>query len=328
MLFRSILSVTTVLAVPVAFYLYGLLYGSQHRRYTATLTAEQLDQAAQKRHILPPAAAYTLLTLLCLVYTLFFLVGAAGMLSFARLVHTPWEYAGFARDGFFELCRVSVVNLLVLWGLRLFQKTSPQRPTVATRIFDSLLCCQTLLLIALALCKMGLYIRYCGVTWLRVCTTWFMVLLAVVFGLMLLSQFREIPLARWAAASFCALFLILCWMDVDGLVVKNAIWRYEVTGDPHAISYVDLSASVSAGASDLYALWQRESAKAESPVLPRLEELLEKAGYLRAWGDPTGDSIMNWNLQRSQAKAIGRLFLPSPQPEVADFPTVGEGAEG
>ena len=175
---------------------------------------------------------------------------------------------------------------------------------------------------------MGLYIRYCGVTWLRVCTTWFMVLLAVVFGLMLLSQFREIPLARWAAASFCALFLILCWMDVDRLVVKNAIWRYEVTGDPHAISYVDLSASVSAGASDLYSLWQRESAKAESPVLPRLEELLEKAGYQRAWGDPTGDSIMNWNLQRSQAKAIGRLFLPSPQPEVADFPTVGEGAEG
>ena len=105
---------------------------------------------------------------------------------------TMREYAGFARDGFFELCRVSVVNLLVLWGLRLFQKTSPQRPTVATRIFDSLLCCQTLLLIALALCKMGLYIRYCGVTWLRVCTTWFMVLLAVVFGLMLLSQFREI----------------------------------------------------------------------------------------------------------------------------------------
>ena len=38
--------------------------------------------------------------------------------------------------------------------------------------------------------------------------------------------------------------------------------------------------------------------------------------------------MMNWNLQRSQAKAIGRLFLPSPQPEVADFPTVGEGAEG
>ncbi len=325
---ENILSVTTILAVPVAFYLYGLLYGSQHRRYTATLTAEQLDQAAQKRHILPPAAAYTLLTLLCLVYTLFFLVGAAGMLSFARSVHTPWEYAGFARDGFFELCRVSVVNLLVLWGLRLFQKTSSQRPTVATRIFYSLLCCQTLLLIALALCKMGLYIRYCGATWLRVCTTWSMALMAVVFGLMLLSQFREIPLARWAAASFCLLFLVLCWMDVDRLVVKNAIWRYEVTGDPHAISYVDLSASASAGASDLYALWQRESAKEDSPVLLHLEELLEKIGYQQVWGDPTGDSMGHWNLQRSQAKQIGRLFLPSPQPEVADFPTVGEGAEG
>lgn len=312
---ENILSVTTLLAIPVAFYLYGLLYGSQHRRYTATVTKEKLDQAARKRRVLPPAAAYTLLTLLCLVYALFFVIGVAGMLSFARSPHNPWEYAGFARDGFFELCRVSVVNLLVLWGVSMFLKTSSQRSSAPSRIFYSILCCQTLLLIALALCKMGLYIRFCGVTWLRVCTTWFMVLLAVVFGLMLLSQFREIPLARWTAAAFCALFLILCWMDVDGLVVKNALWRYEALGEVSAISYTDLAGSASAGAPELYALYQRESLKADSPVLDELEELLEKAGYQRVWGDPTGDSFAHWNLQRSRAKSIGRQFLPMPEPE-------------
>lgn len=312
---ENILSVTTLLAIPVAFYLYGLLYGSQHRRYTATVTAEKLDRAAEKRRILPPAAAYTLLTLLCLVYTLFFVIGAAGMLSFARAPHNPWEYADFARDGFFELCRVSVVNLLVLLGISLFQKTSSPRSSAPSRIYHSILCCQTLLLIALALCKMGLYIRYCGVTWLRVCTTWFMVLLAAVFGLVLLSQFREIPLVRWTVITFCALFLALCWMDVDGLVVKNAIWRYEALGDAYAISYVDLAGSAAAGAQDLYDLWQRESAGENFLVLGNLEELLEKVGRQRVWGDPTGDSFAHWNLQRSRARSIGRLFLPQPEPE-------------
>lgn len=311
---ENILSVTTFLAIPVAFYLYGLLYGSQHRRYTNTFTKEKLDRAAEKRRVLPPVAAYTLLTLLCLVYALFFVIGAADILSFARGSHTPREYADFARNGFFELCRVSVVNLLVLWGVSTFLKTS-QRSSAPSRIYHSILCCQTLLLIALALCKMGLYIRFCGVTWLRVCTTWFMVLLAAVFGLVLLSQFREIPLVRWTAAAFCALFLVLCWMDVDGLVVKNAVWRYETLGETDAISYNDLFGSAAAGAPELYALYQREAAKGESPVLDTLEGLLEHAGYQRVLGDPTRGAFAHFNLQRAAARSVSRGFLPQPEQE-------------
>lgn len=303
---------TTVLAVPVALYLYGLLYGSQHKRYTDSITKEQLDEAAKKRRVLPTAAVYTVLTLLCLVYALFFVIGAAGMLSFVRSAHGPKEYADFARNGFFELCRVSVVNLLVLLGVSLFGKTSSGRSSAPSRIYHSILCCQTLLLIALALCKMGLYIRFCGVTWLRVCTTWFMVLLAAVFGLILLSQFKTIPLARWTVIAFCALFLVLCWMDVDGLVVKNAVWRYEVLGDAAAISYVDLADSAAAGARELYGLHQRESMKEDSPVLLDLEQLLEKVGYQWYWSVPAAKGFWHWNHQRAAAWLLGTEFLPRP----------------
>lgn len=159
---RSIFSATTLLAVPTACYLFGLLYGCRRRRYTGTFTQEGLEAAARRRRFLPPVAAYTLLTVLCLIYVLFFVIGAAELVS---LPHggemTPYDYSQFARKGFFELCRVSVVNLLVLWALRLFLNNDSQRSTAATRIFHSLLCCQTLLLIALALCKMGLYTLPC-----------------------------------------------------------------------------------------------------------------------------------------------------------------------
>ena len=301
---------TALLTVPVALYLYGLLYGSQHRRYTGSVTKEKLDEAAGKRHILPTAAAYTLLTLLCLVYALFFVTGAAGMLSFARAAHSPQEYADFARRGFFELCRVSVVNLMVIFGVSLFVKSSDRRSSAPSRVYHSILCCQTLLLIVLALCKMGLYIRFCGVTWLRVCTSWFMVLLAAVFGLILLSQFREIPLARWTVIVFCALFLVLCWMDVDRLVVKNAVWRYEAMGDITAISYADLADSAVAGARELYGLYQRESVKEDSPVLPELEQLLEKVGHQWYWSDPAAKGFWHWNRQRAAAWLRGTEFLP------------------
>lgn len=315
----NILSPFTLLAVPTAFYLFGLLYGSRHRRYTASLTPEKLTEAARRLRLLPPAAAYTLLAVLCLIYTLFFVIGAAELITFHRAGSlTPYDYSRFARGGFFELCRVSAVNLLVLFGVRLFLNDSSLKSTVPTRIFNSLLCCQTLLLIALALCKMGLYIQYCGVTWLRVCTTWFMVLLAVLFGLMLLSQFREIPLARWAALAFCLLFLLLVWMDVDGLVVRNAVWRYENLGEESAISYDALRGCAEAGAPELYALWEREAEKETSPVLPELEKLLERVGRWSNTGSsaPYYSDFTHWNLQRARARSLTRQFLPQPEPEL------------
>ena len=313
---QNILSATTLFAIPTAFYLYGLLYGNQHKRYTGGVTAEKLDEAAKKRRVLPPAAAYALLSVLCLIYALFFVIGAAELITFSRGgALTPYDYSQFAREGFFELCRVSVVNLLVLWGIWLLLDTSSQRSSVPARIFYSLLCCQTLLLIALALCKMGLYIHFCGVTWLRVSTTWFMVLLAVIFGLMLLFQFREIPLVRWTAAAFCVLFLALCWMDLDRLVVKNAIWRYEETGDAMAISYGALVEHSVAGAPELYELWLRESAKESSPVEPELVRLLETAARWTRYPKEELGGFGHWNLQRAQAWSLCRQFLPQPELE-------------
>ncbi len=315
---ETILSPTTLLAIPTAFYLFGLLYGCQHKRYTGTFTREKLEEAAKRRHILPRAAAYTLLAVLCVIYALFFVTGAAGLVTFARgQTLTPYDYSRFAREGFFELCRVSVVNLLVLLGTRLLLDEPDRRPSVATRIFHSILCCQTLLLIALALCKMGLYIQCCGVTWLRVCTTWFMALLAVMFGLLLLAQFREIPLTRWAAASFCVLFLLLVWMDVDGLVVRNAIRRYEDLGDASAISYKALRDSAEAAIPDLYALWEREAAKESSPVLPELERLLVAVGrYANTSSEARYYSdFAHWNLDRARARSLTRWFVPAPESE-------------
>ena len=46
---RSIFSATTLLAVPTACYLFGLLYGCRRRRYTGTFTQEGLEAAARRQ---------------------------------------------------------------------------------------------------------------------------------------------------------------------------------------------------------------------------------------------------------------------------------------
>lgn len=89
---QNILSATTLFAIPTAFYLYGLLYGNQHKRYTGGVTAEKLDEAAKKRRVLPPAAAYALLSVLCLIYALFFVIGACTTVP-ARCPNRVCRYA-------------------------------------------------------------------------------------------------------------------------------------------------------------------------------------------------------------------------------------------
>ena len=300
-----------ILAVPVGCYLFGLLYGSQRRRYAGDRTPEQLAARDARRQRLPGAAACAVLGLLCLIYGVFFLTGSRSLGEFLAAGElAPQAYSRFARQGFFELCRLAGVNLLVLWGIHLFLAPSSCRSPAPLRVLHILLCVQTLLLIALALCKMGLYIRFCGVTWLRVCTTWFMVLLAAVFGLQLLSRFREIPLARWTAGAFCALFLLLCYLDVGGLVVRSALGRYEAGGDPAAVTgcYDELLDWASAGAPAVRELYLREIARGETRILPELEGLLGAAARdAEAWEGP-----VHWSLARSRAEEASRGFLPRP----------------
>ena len=62
---------------------------------------------------------------------------------------------------------------------------------------------------------MFLYIRRFGFTPNRVVSGWFILMLAVLTVLALASIFRPFPVARAAAAVFCAMFLALCLSQPD-----------------------------------------------------------------------------------------------------------------
>ena len=116
-----------------------------------------------------------------------------------------------------------------------------------------------------------------------------------------------------SAAAFCVLFLLLCWLDVDGLVVKNAVWRYRQLGDAGAISYGALVEHSVAGAPALYQLWREEKETPDSPVLPVLEELLKTAARFADGG--VGNSLGHFNLQRARAGRLCQDFLSQLPPE-------------
>ena len=137
-------------------------------------------------------------------------------------------YSQYARDGFGELCAVSGINAAVMITVSVFtRRRQPDRHSPATRVFIGLLSVSTLILIATAISKMVLYIRAYGLTRLRVYASWFMILLAAGFLIMLIKQIIPKTNAVCAMlAAFILLFGVLALSDPDRQIARYNVDRY------------------------------------------------------------------------------------------------------
>ncbi|MGN1110598.1 MAG: DUF4173 domain-containing protein, partial [Oscillospiraceae bacterium] len=131
-------------------------------------------------------------------------------------------YSEFARRGFFELCAIAVINLGVIAVMQTFAKS-----TRVIKFYIGALSVLSLGVIATALVKMAMYIGEYGMTLLRVYTSWFMLLMALMFVLIIVLQFKDFKFWRALFIGFTAMFFVLCFCDVDGAIAKYNVSAYE-----------------------------------------------------------------------------------------------------
>lgn len=238
------------LGIPVACYLFGLLYGNVTGRRTELLTKQGFDRFVGNVRIVPQVMACAALGALIAVYVLFFATQAGYLFSaFRGQLPVSMTYAAYARRGFFELCAVAGINLAVMAAAMLFtarQRTEAAPETQgaepvptdgvlaggdkipkALRAAAAVLCILTVLLIGTALSKMGMYIHYYGLTRLRFFTTAFMFLMLIGFIIIFVRQIREFCCGRYLAVLCIAGFLALSYSNADGLIAQYNIGRYE-----------------------------------------------------------------------------------------------------
>lgn len=214
-----------ILGLPVACYLYGLIYGNRYKRRIGKATLESVDNQIKAFRFAPGTAVFSALTALNLIYAVFFLAQTTYLFSaFRDSLPQSMTYAEYARRGFFELCAVSGINLAVIAAAHLVAKRDHVKvlrgETVALCIF-------TIALITTAMSKMVMYVSSYGLTQLRVYTSWFMIVLLFLFAVVLLRQFRSFNGTRIAAVGFICLFMILCYGNVDGMIAKYNLDRYQ-----------------------------------------------------------------------------------------------------
>ena len=207
-----------ILAVPVGAWVYGVCYGAARRVNTEPYNRDIVRQMAQKAHFVPVLAGVTALILVCTVYALFIVLQGGYLFSaFSGRLPASFSYAAYARQGFFELCRIGAINVCLLLVTHLFSRTESGKNT-ALRMSSIALSALSLLLCATAMSKMGLYIAAYGLTVKRIVATVFLIWLALVFLGAIIYQFNRFGIVRFAAFSGAALVCLLCVLPVERMI--------------------------------------------------------------------------------------------------------------
>jgi len=216
-----------ILAVPIAAYIFGLVAGSAHKRGTGLFEKDSTLQKISGLRILPMTTVYILMGLLCTLYIVF--IGSQFPYFFSAFVgQRPegWQiYSEYARSGFFELCRIAVINLFVLTAANIMsQKHS--RDSMFLKLLNVLLAILTVVLIATAFSKMVLYIGAYGLSMRRLLPCVFMTFMAVICGGVIALQKWSFSITRLAVGAGVVIFCMLCIVNPDSLVARYNADRY------------------------------------------------------------------------------------------------------
>ena len=210
-------------AVPTAQFLYGLAYGAVCGRRLGWYEQKEVCSVQRGARFAPRATVLTALAALCAVYLLFLSMQTKYLFgAFWGALPEGFSYSEYARQGFFELCRVAAINIVILLCANIFSREQAGENRFL-RLGNITLSVLTLLLLVTAASKMGLYIVVQGLTVKRVLVSVFLVWMAVVFVCIIVRQFRPVKLVRVAVIVGAVLFTALCVLPVEnGIEAYNA----------------------------------------------------------------------------------------------------------
>ncbi|MFC4066869.1 DUF4153 domain-containing protein [Actinoplanes subglobosus] len=203
-------------------------------------------------------------------------------------------YAEYARGGFWQLCVVTALTLVVLAGAARWAPRTERADRILLRVVLGALATLTLVIVGSALHRMNLYTETYGLTRLRLlvafCEGWFGLVLVMV--LVAGIRIRASWLPRVAIAAGVLALLGLTGANPDGLIAENHVQRFERTQKIDFQYLADLSPDA-------------------VPALAGLDDADRRACLLDAIGaGMPADDWRGYNQARESARALIAKYPP------------------
>lgn len=219
-----------LISIPVGCYIFSTIYSNTHRDDEENLSDKYCEEKLNKLRTIHNTILYTAITPICFLYIVFFISQINYFLSaFLGNLPVDYNYSQYARKGFFELIVIEIINIGVIAFINTFAKKSGAKKAGVLKFYNIIISFFTLVIIATAISKMVMYIDEYGLTQLRVYTTWFMILTAFIYLLIIIKQFKfNLKFSQWGTGIFIVMFAVLCFSRPDALIAKyNLTYRAE-----------------------------------------------------------------------------------------------------
>ena len=215
------------LGIIVGQYVFRLFLASSDKAVETTNEEECVAKikSIQKAHVI---TTLTAVLPIIFIYVIFFISQWGYYMSaFSGKLPTGLSYAEYAREGFFQLCLVSFINMIIIVFVQLFMNAENSVVAkIKVGIVITYAVC-TLILIATAMSKMSLYIESYGLTQKRVYSSWLMIVLALLFVVAVVKQFaKKLNAVAVSCAVVVVMFAGLSLSNVDGQIARYNVDRY------------------------------------------------------------------------------------------------------
>ena len=208
-----------IVGILLGAFMFGTLYGGVYKRHVKEEACIRFhEESGRVFRFVPDIAVLTFGIIVSAVYVLFIGLQARYLFSaFFGILPEAYTYAQYARQGFFELCVIALLNASFLIAMNGCAKT-PRRKNRGLLLENGILGALTLLLLTTAASKLGMYIVAYGFTVKRCISSIFLIWLFLVFILVLIYQKKNIPLVRWSVFAGAVFFTLLCVLPVEQIV--------------------------------------------------------------------------------------------------------------
>ena len=208
-----------IVGILLGAFMFGTLYGGVYKRHVKEEECIRFhEESGRVFRFVPDIAVLTFSIIVSAVYVLFIGLQARYLFSaFFGILPEAYTYAQYARQGFFELCVIALLNASFLIAMNGCAKT-PRRKNRGLLLENGILGALTLLLLTTAASKLGMYIVAYGFTVKRCISSIFLIWLFLVFILVLIYQKKNIPLVRWSVFAGAVFFTLLCVLPVEQIV--------------------------------------------------------------------------------------------------------------
>ena len=305
--------------IPIACYIFGSAIGNAQKRYTSAMSKERAAKTLASAHRIPRAAIMTPLAAFCILYIVYIIVMGVYLFSaFADTLPAGLAvYASYARSGFFELCGVAAINLIVLIFTYSFAKREADEYPKALRFLTGLLSVMTELLVLTGVSKMLLYIDAYGLSRLRIFVLWFLVLLIIIFALLIAwhirplvksgGSVRKLNAGKPIVAVTVLMVVLLGLANTDGIIAKYNVQQYEAGKSRAPDTYMLGNMS---DATLPYLVRLRDNAPNFGVDL-KAREAIKSIGNRHEWDleDDDKNAFRNWSIQ----VALTKKYLPEKQ---------------